>query len=82
MNFLLTLAFTASLALPATALTPGKSQTLTSPDQVPEGLSAADWSSIRSAHSAGHTANAPGVISQQAYVKASNTGARDRKSVV
>ena len=54
----------------ASAMEPGKSQTLTSPEQVPEGLTASDWSSIRSAYAAG-------VTSQQAYLKASNTGALD-----
>ena len=54
----------------ASAMEPGKSQTRTSPEQVPEGLSAADWSSIRSAYAAG-------VTSQQAYLKASNTGGFD-----
>ena len=56
--------------LHASAMDPGKSQTLTSPEQVPEGLSVADWSSIRSAYAAG-------VTSQQAYLKASNTSAGD-----
>ena len=56
--------------LQASAIDPGKSQTRTSPEQVPEGLSAADWSSIRSAYAAG-------VTSQQAYLKASNTGGFD-----
>ena len=56
--------------LHASALDPGKSQTLTSPEQVPEGLSAADWSSIRSAC-------ATSITSQQAYLKASNTSAGD-----
>jgi hypothetical protein len=31
---------------------PGKSQSLTSPDQVPEGLQKSDWASIRAAHTA------------------------------
>jgi FG-GAP repeat/Divergent InlB B-repeat domain len=74
---LLALALAASSLLPAQAIEPGKSQTLSSPDQVPEGLSASDWSSIRSAYSSGHTAKAAGVTSQQAYVKASNTGLDD-----
>ena len=69
MNFL-TLALTASLLLPATAATPGKSQSLTSPGQVPEGLSAADWSGIRGSF-------AVNLTSQQAYLKPSNTGTGD-----
>ena len=68
MNFFL--ALTASLALPAAAIEPGKSQSLTSPGQVPEGLSAADWSSIRSSF-------AVNLTSQQAYLKPSNTGGYD-----
>ena len=32
--------------------TPGKTQSLTLPDQVPEGLGKSDWASIRSAHTA------------------------------
>ncbi len=67
---LLALGLAAGSLLPAAAVTPRISQMLTSPEQVPEGLSAADWSSIRSAYSAG-------VTSQQAYLKASNTGAGD-----
>jgi FG-GAP repeat len=55
----------------------GKSQKLSSPDQVPEGLSASDWQSIRSTYAAGQTTQTAGVISQQAYLKASNTGAED-----
>ena len=61
----------------ASAMEPGKSQTLTSPEQVPEGLSAADWSSIRSAYSSSRITNAASITSQQAYLKASNTGASD-----
>jgi uncharacterized repeat protein (TIGR02543 family) len=52
------------------AIESGKSQTLSSPEQVQEGLSAADWQGIRSAAAAG-------VIGQEAYVKASNTGEND-----
>ena len=66
----LTAALFMSSLFQASAMEPGKSQTLTSPEQVPEGLSASDWSSIRSAYAAG-------VTSQQAYVKASNTGQND-----
>ena len=32
--------------------TPGKTQSLTSPDQVPEGLQKSEWASIRGAHTA------------------------------
>ncbi len=67
---LLLLALAASSLLPAGAIEPGKSQILTSPDQIPEGLSTADWSNIRSAY-------ATSVTSQQAYVKASHTGEYD-----
>ena len=69
-NPTLLLALTASLALHAQAITPGKSQTLTSLDQVPEGLSAADWSGIRSSF-------AVNLTTQQAYLKPSNTGGND-----
>jgi|GEM_PF-6262345 len=55
----------------ATAVEPGNSQTLISPEQVPEGLSASDWHSIRSTYAAA------AVTGQQAYVKAANTGAND-----
>jgi hypothetical protein len=77
MKKLIALVITASSLLPVSAVEPGKSQTLTSPDQVPEGLSASDWSSIRRIRTASSTAQAPSVISQQAYLKASNTGAED-----
>ncbi len=39
--------------------TPGKTQNLTSPDQVPEGLAKSDWSSIRAAYEAGRHAFQP-----------------------
>ncbi len=50
----------ALLTLPAYAagLT-GKTQSLTSPDQVPEGLATSDWSSIRAAYEAGQHAFQP-----------------------
>lgn len=47
-----------SLALMAVAATgadkpsPGKTQQITSPDQVPEGLQKSDWQNIRAAHKA------------------------------
>jgi FG-GAP repeat/Divergent InlB B-repeat domain len=66
----LTLAVAASSLLQAQAVTPGKSQSLSPSEQVPAGLSAADWQGIR-------RAAATGVTSQQAYLKASNTGADD-----
>ena len=72
---LLALALEAGCLLHAVAIEPGKSQSLTSPDQVPQGLSASDWSSIRSAYAAGRATKAAGFTSQQAYVKASNPGA-------
>jgi FG-GAP repeat/Bacterial Ig-like domain len=75
---LLALAFAAGSSLHAQAAKPGESQALTSPDQVPQGLTAADWSSIRNALSAGYAANAAGIISQQAYAKPWNTGADDQ----
>ena len=53
----LLLAFTVSL--PA-ATPPGKTQQLTSPDQVPEGLAKSDWQSIRAAYEAGRHAFQPG----------------------
>jgi|GEM_PF-2752323 len=39
--------------------TPGKSQQLTSPDQVPEGMAKSDWQSIRAAYEAGRHAFQP-----------------------
>ena len=50
------LAFTVSL--PA-ATQPGKTQQLTSPDQVPDGLAKSDWHSIRAAYEAGRHAFQP-----------------------
>lgn len=49
---------------------PGKTQHLASADDVPKGLTASDWNSIRAVYQANS-------IGQQAYVKASNTGAGD-----
>ncbi len=70
----------AALAAPAAA--PGKTQRLTSPDQVPAGLAKSDWQSIRAAYEAGRHEFQPSPlttdpIAQQAYLKASNTGAED-----
>jgi ABC-type Fe3+-hydroxamate transport system substrate-binding protein len=54
-------------ALPARAATgPGKPQSLTSPDQVPEGLAKSDWSSIRAAYEAGRHAFQPTASGWQA----------------
>ena len=41
------------------ATAPARSQQLTSPDQVPEGLAKSDWSSIRAAYEAGRHAFQP-----------------------
>jgi hypothetical protein len=41
------------------AAPPARSQQLTSPDQVPEGLAKSDWSSIRAAYEAGRHAFQP-----------------------
>jgi hypothetical protein len=62
----------------AHAAEPGKSQKLTSPDQVPEGLSQSDWQSIREAYSTSLNAQAAGAINQQAYLKAPNKDKEDR----
>ena len=49
-----------SFVLHAKAVPPaGKTQQLTSPDQVPEGLAKSDWSSIRAAYDAGRHAFQP-----------------------
>jgi hypothetical protein len=64
-------------ALVSQAAEPGESQKLSSPDQVPEGLSASDWSSIRRAYSSSHSAKAAGVTNQEAYLKASNPAAAE-----
>ncbi len=78
-SHLLALALTASGLLQTHAIEPGKSQTLSSPDQVPEGLARSDWQSIRQAYQAAKSRSAAnaGLITQQAYLKASNTGASD-----
>ena len=52
----------ASPALPV----PGKTQQLTSPDQVPEGLAKSDWASIRAAYEAGRHAFQPTATGWQA----------------
>jgi FG-GAP repeat len=70
----LTAALFTGCLLHAQAIELGKSQTLSSPDQVPAGLSASDWSSIRSAYASGQAGTTTTVTSQEAYVKASNTG--------
>ena len=41
------------------AVPAGKTQQMTSPDQVPEGLEKSDWSSIRAAYEAGRHAFQP-----------------------
>ena len=41
------------------AVSPGKTQHLTAPDQVPEGLAKSDWASIRAAYQAGQHAVQP-----------------------
>ena len=64
----------------------GQTQRLKSPDQTPEGLSPSDWASIRAAYETGRTevektetptSLTTNPIAQQAYLKASNTGAFD-----
>jgi len=45
---------------------PGKPQSLTSPDEVPEGLAKSDWSSIRAAYEAGRHAFQPNASGWQA----------------
>ncbi len=78
MKFLL-IALTLSCSIISQAAESGKSQTLTSPDQVPEGLAKSDWQSIRQAYQAAkfRSAKNAGLTTQQAYLKASNTGAND-----
>ena len=51
---------------PVAAPAPGETQTLTSPDQVPEGLAKSDWSSIRAAYEAGRHAFQPTATGWQA----------------
>ncbi len=56
------LAICTVLAAPCSLLhaeAPGKTQQLTSPDQVPEGLAKSDWASIRAAYEAGRHAFQP-----------------------
>jgi hypothetical protein len=48
------------------AVPPARSQQLTSPDQVPEGLAKSDWSSIRAAYEAGRHAFQPTATGWQA----------------
>ena len=47
-------------------LPPGKTQQLTSPDQVPEGVAKSDWASIRAAYEAGRHAFQPTATGWQA----------------
>ncbi|MDH4451909.1 MAG: FG-GAP repeat protein, partial [Verrucomicrobiota bacterium] len=65
---LLSVALVLLLALPqeSTAALPGKSEQLTSPDQVPQGLAKSDWSSIRAAYEAGRHAFQPTASGWQA----------------
>lgn len=77
------LALLGSAALAAPAAAPGRPQRLTSLDQVPAGLAKSDWQSIRAAYETGRHEFQPSPlttdpIAQQAYLKASNTGAEDR----
>jgi hypothetical protein len=51
----------------------GKTQTLTSPDQVPDGLAKSDWASIRAAYEAGRHAFQP-VAGQDGVWQARNPG--------
>ena len=60
----LALPFLACAALLPGQAAPGKTQQLSSPDEVPEGLAKSDWSSIRAAYMAG----------QEATLKAGNNG--------
>ena len=76
------LALLGAVALAAPASAPGKKQKLTPPDQVPAGLAKSDWQGIRAAYEAGRHEFQPSPlttdpIAQQAYLKASNTGADD-----
>ncbi|NJR43730.1 MAG: hypothetical protein HC767_14825, partial [Akkermansiaceae bacterium] len=58
-----------SCAITSQAVEAGKSQKLTSPDQVPEGLEKSDWQSIREAYQASKffSAKNAGLTTQQAY---------------
>ncbi|MBI2928237.1 MAG: FG-GAP repeat protein [Verrucomicrobia bacterium] len=62
------IAIASLLASLASAAEPGRTQHHTSPDPIPQGLNAADRSSIHQQMPS---------IAQQAYLKASNTGAHD-----
>ena len=68
------IALALSCALVCQAAEPGKSQKLSSPDQVPEGLEKSDWQGIRQAYQASQfrSAKNAGLTTQQAYLKASN----------
>ncbi len=68
------IALALSCALVCQAAEPGKSQILSSPDQVPEGLEKSDWKGIRQAYQASQfrSAKNAGLTTQQAYLKASN----------
>ena len=56
---LLALLLGVAAAAPVAAAPAGKTQQLTSPDQVPEGLAKSDWHSIRAAYEAGRHAFQP-----------------------
>ncbi|NJM38843.1 MAG: integrin [Akkermansiaceae bacterium] len=61
------------------AVEPGKSQSLTSPDQVPQGLEKSDWQSIREAYQANQlrSAKKAGLATQKGYSNANIAGAGD-----
>ena len=65
--------FTLLAVAPLHSAAPSKSQQLTSPDQVPEGLAKSDWSSIRAAYEAGRHAFQP-VEGQDGHWQARNPG--------
>lgn len=54
------------VAVPSLHAAPGKTQQLTSPDQVPEGIAESDWASIRAAYEAGRHAFQPTATGWQA----------------
>jgi hypothetical protein len=66
-------AFTLLAVAPLHSAAPGKSQQLTSSDQVPAGLAKSDWSSIRAAYEAGRHAFQP-VEGQDGHWQARNPG--------
>ena len=71
LRFLLLATLLSVAAVPSTraadsAPPPGKTQNLTSPEQVPEGLAKSDWSSIRAAYEAGRHAFQPTATGWQA----------------